>query len=69
MVANFALPNDTVIMHDMVGTCNNESVSVTFMIMEIDFNAANITFNFTQNQFDVNSTQYWSLSGSSISFP
>lgn len=70
MVANFAIPNDTMIMHDMVDTCNKESVSVTFMIDEIDFNAANITFNFTQNQYDINSTmKYWSLSGSSISFP
>jgi hypothetical protein len=69
MVANFALPNDTVVMHDMVDKCDGERVRVTFMIKELEVNAANITFNFTQNQFDENSTKYWSLSGSELSFP
>jgi len=69
MVANFAIPNDTVVMSDMVGKCNNDSVSVTFMIKEVDLNAANITFKFTKNQFDENATEYWSLSESAISYP
>ena len=69
MVANFALPNDTMVVHDMVDKCDGERVKVTFVIKELEVNAANITFNFTQNQFDENSTKYWSLSGSELSFP
>ena len=69
MVANFAIPNNTVVMSDMASVCNNESVSVTFTIKELDFEAADVTFNFSTNQADENSTVYWALSGSSISYP
>ena len=69
MVANFAIENDTQIIHDMENVCNNDTVSVTFMIDELKVNAANITFTFSSNQYNANSTKYWSLSESSITFP
>ena len=69
MVANFAIPNDTMVASDMEGVCDGESVSVTFKIKELDFDAAHVTFNFSTNQQSENSTVYWALSGSSISYP
>ncbi|CBY21448.1 unnamed protein product [Oikopleura dioica] len=65
MVANFAISNTTEITHSMSKTCSNDSLSVTFWIKELDFNAANITMDFTTN---TNGT-FWSLSHATLSYP
>jgi len=68
MTTGFAMPNVSDIVYDKMDKCANESLSVTFLMNELDVNFANMTLNFTSFQQDVNSSVYWSMSASSISY-
>jgi len=68
MTTGFAMPNNSVIDYPKASECFNDSISVTFMMKELDYHFANMTLNFTTYQQNENTTKYWAMTGSSITY-
>jgi len=68
MTTGFAMPNNSVIDYPQSTECFNDSISVTFMMTELDYHFANMTLNFTSYQLNENTTKYWAMTASSITY-
>jgi len=68
MQTAFALPNNSAIDYDMSAQCHNDSIEVTFIMSELNQLFANMTLNFTSYQYNENTTKYWALTDSSITY-
>merc|ERR1711892_78621 len=68
MTTGFAMPNNSMIDYPQSSECFNDSISVTFLMTELDYHFANMTLNFTSYQLNENTTKYWAMTASSITY-
>ena len=68
MTTGFAMPNNSMIDYPQSSECFNDSITVTFMMTELDYHFANMTLNFTSYQRNENTTKYWAMTASSITY-
>ena len=68
MTTNFAMPNTSSIDYEMGSSCLTDSLSITFSLMELKMNFANMTLHFKTHQNDVNSTKYWAMTSARMDY-